>query len=52
VEYQNVRIWRTTWDALSKVRALLLTKENKRETLMEIVNRLVLAELARLESKK
>lgn len=52
MEYQQFRIWKTTWELLNKVKALLLIKEGKNESLVEIVNRLVEAESKRLESKK
>jgi hypothetical protein len=52
VEYQNLRIWRKTWLILGKIKALLLMKESKAESLVEIVHRLAEAELKRLESHK
>jgi hypothetical protein len=52
VEYRTLKIWTRTWEMLSKVKALLLVRESRSESLVEIVHRLVEAELKRLDSEK
>lgn len=52
MEYRTLKVWTATWELLNKVKALLLVKENKNESLVEIVHRLAETEFKRLESKK
>jgi len=52
VEYRTLKVWTTTWELLNRVKALLLVKEGRTESFVEIVHRLVEAEMKRLDSKE